>query len=179
MKERWRPVVGYQGYYEVSDRGRVRSVPRIVSFEDGRVRSYQGVLLKLKPHNQYGYPLAALCRGRADKRWRTVHQLVMEAFVGPRPQGQEVCHNANNLSASLSNLRYDTRSNNARDQWRHGTMQHGATHPSAKFSDALLERVRRAKGTVSAIAERFRMSRTHVWNVRNSKRRGHGSNGRH
>lgn len=170
--ERWKWVVGYEGYYQVSDQGRVRSVDRIVSFEDGRVRRFPGRLLKLKRHNQYGYPLAAICRG-PEKRWRTVHQLVMEAFVGPCPPGKEIRHKQRNLRPALSNLRYGTRAENAADMRRHGTVMRGAAHPSAIYSNQLLAKIRRAKGTITEIAARFGVSRTHAWHVRNGKRRAY------
>lgn len=55
-------------------------------------------------------------------RTRKIHHLVLEAFVGPRPDGLETCHNdgvpANNW---LTNLRWDTKPNNAKDRRVHGT----------------------------------------------------------
>jgi hypothetical protein len=55
-------------------------------------------------------------------RMAKVHQLVMEAFVGHRPIGMEVCHNdGNNGNNRWTNLRYDTRAANERDKKKHGT----------------------------------------------------------
>jgi hypothetical protein len=173
MSEQWKPVAGYIGWYEVSDHGRVRSVDRLVRFADGRLRWYRGRLLKTKPHNQYGYPLVAICRGK-DKRWRTVHQLVMEAFVGPCPPGKEICHNVLTRSARLVDLRYDTKKNNFADKHKHGTALCGPKHPWTKYPRRLLVKIQRATGTITEIAKRFNVSRTHVWNVRNGKRRAHG-----
>lgn len=60
------------------------------------------------------------------KRMFMVHRLVLEAFVGPCPEGMEACHWDNNgLNCKLSNLRWDTPVNNQRDRIRHGTDNQG------------------------------------------------------
>ena len=132
--ERWLPVTGYEGYYEVSDRARVRSVPRRA--RNGR--RVPGRVLRLGRH-KYGYPTANLWR---DNRYttRTVHSLVAEAFIGPCSEGMEVRHrNGDTANSSLSNLTYGTHADNMQDAIRHGTNPHSAqthckyNHP---FSDA-------------------------------------------
>lgn len=172
MSERWRQVLGYEGYYEVSDFGRVRSIDRVVTFSDGRVRAFAGRMCKPK-RGAYGYPLVLLSAGMDRKKWVAVHLLVLRAFVGPAPSSYEACHNnGDRQDARLSNLRYDTRSGNHADKWRHGTMPHGETHDLARYSDEVVEAVRlHPADTVTELARRFGMSRTHVWNLRNGKRR--------
>lgn len=111
MTEQWRPVVGYEGLYEVSDHGRVRSTPR---------KGTRGGLLKPYPAKAGGYWLVALCRDGGQK-FRHVHSIVMEAFVGPRLGGMEVRHlDGDPQNACLSNLRYGTSSENKLDTIRHG-----------------------------------------------------------
>ena len=113
--EEWRPVRGFEGFYEVSTRGRVRSVPRVVEYRDGRVREYEGVVLA-QSDNGYGYRVVTLSRSKSCKKVRLVHQLVMEAFFGPRPEGLDTCHRDNDkTNNSLGNLRYDTRESNLAD----------------------------------------------------------------
>lgn len=120
--ERWRPVPGYTGYYEVSDLGRVRSVDRTVTDKRGRARRLRGVIHK--PYlDRNGRPAVRLCIGRVYK-CRQVHQLVLEAFIGARPAKMEACHNNGDKTDNrLINLRWDTRSQNIRDRVRHGTHQ--------------------------------------------------------
>ena len=128
--ERWKPVNGYEGIYEVSSHGRVRSVDRIVTRSDGQVRSLKGKLLRT-PLNQRGYQVVTLCiHGKC--RVRTVHSLVAETFIGTRPEGMEVCHNDGNPTNNhVANLRYGTRSDNILDNVRHGTHYSAAkTHCS-------------------------------------------------
>lgn len=116
----WRAVVGYEGAYEVSSSGRVRSLTREVIFANGRSRVVTG--RELAPAIlKSGYPAVNLWRNNKG-RTRTVHGLVAEAFLGPRGEGVEVCHNDGNpANPNLSNLRYDTHQNNLMDTVYGGT----------------------------------------------------------
>src|SRR5260221_193401 len=77
VTERWLPVVGYEGLYEVSDLGRVRSLLR----KGGNNRWYGGDI-KRSSLDQAGYLYVSLSRGGKGSRKR-IHQLVAEAFIGP------------------------------------------------------------------------------------------------
>lgn len=110
--EKWLPVVGYEGFYEVSDQGRVK---RINIGRDSTEKLLKATVNKL------GYLLVSLYRdGKGNTR--RVHRLVLEAFTGPCLAGEEGCHNdgdpANNR---LDNLRWGTASSNALDRVVHGT----------------------------------------------------------
>lgn len=119
MTERWLPVVGWDGYYEVSDLGNVRSVDRVITRSDGQERFWSGRQLQ-HGFNRHGYPMVHLSR-HSSPITKKVHHLVLEAFVGPRPDGMEACHNNGDRSdPSLSNLRWDTPSANQRDSVIHG-----------------------------------------------------------
>jgi hypothetical protein len=120
VSERWLPVPGYVGYYEVSDFGRVRSLTRVVVSSNGRTRSFPGQILQLNFHPT-GYFQVGLARN-GHTRTHRVHRLVMAAFVGPCPPGKEVCHyNGIGIDNRRENLRYDTPSANVQDSIRHGT----------------------------------------------------------
>jgi hypothetical protein len=116
--ERWRPVPGYEGYYEVSDHGRVRSVDRLIRRPSERVdRRIPGKVLTLrKPTGQHGYVQAVLSR-EGKVRFVAVHRLLLLAFVGPCPDGMEACH-GNDIPDDnrLANLRWDTHASNMDDR---------------------------------------------------------------
>jgi hypothetical protein len=82
--EEWRPVVGWEGWYSVSNTGRIMRVAK------GR-GSYPGRLLKPQL-NHDGYPVIGMTRGDNKKVMRLVHTLVVEAFIGTIPDGMEVNH---------------------------------------------------------------------------------------
>ena len=127
--ERWKPVNGYEGIYEVSSHGRVRSVDRTVTRSDGRVHRHKGKLLRTPLSAGGGYPFVQLSN-HGKTQVRTVHSLVAGAFIGTRPEGTEVCHNDGNPTNNhLDNLRYGTPSENELDKLRHGTHTNAAkTH---------------------------------------------------
>jgi len=119
--ERWLPVVGYDGYYEVSSLGRVRSVGRVVRYRDGRKPRFFPAQLR-KTNLVKGYPHLMLKRQDGGRNVY-VHTLVCEAFYGPRPKPDwEVRHlNGNPIDNRASNLRWGTKKENAQDSIRHGT----------------------------------------------------------
>lgn len=122
--ERWRDVVGYEGRYQVSDRGSVRSLDREVSNGGllGPKKSFTRAGNPLHPGiNQDGYLRVTLSRDGATRRV-FVHVMVLQAFVGFAPEGAEACHNDGNpANNTLNNLRWDTHSNNIRDIKYHGS----------------------------------------------------------
>lgn len=108
--ERWLPVPGYEGLYEVSDLGRVRSLRRKGTY--GRV---------LRPAvSRKGKRMVQLHRPDSAKT-AYVHHLVLAAFVGSRPPGQVARHlDDNSADNTLSNLAYGTHGDNAQDKLRNG-----------------------------------------------------------
>ena len=126
--EKWRVIPGTNGFYEVSDAGRVRSWHRPGS---GKARADTPRVLR-PDYSNHGYPGVCLIEAGRGKRTRLIHHLVAEAFIGPRPDGQEVRHiDGNAANPALSNLAYGTSSENAQDSLHHGTFFspfRGVTH---------------------------------------------------
>lgn len=150
--EQWRPIPGFEGFYEVSDLGRVRGVTR--ELRPGRI--WQGRLLQQIEDAAY---LCVSVHRNGTQRKINVHTLVLEAFVGPRPEGMEACHGDGNAkNNALSNLRWDTPKANHADMDRHGTRIRGRTHPLATITEdqAREIRARYARGaTQLAIAQQL------------------------
>lgn len=115
--EEWRWVVGYEGYYEVSSLGRVRSVPRIVRYRSGRVAKLRGRSLGFDGST---YPRVMLTDGER-RAFRYIHHLVAESFHGVRPDGMEVRHlDGDPTNNAAANLKWGTSSENNDDIVRHG-----------------------------------------------------------
>lgn len=146
MNEIWKPVVGYEGRYEVSNMGRVYSV---------RYRHHPGGrLLKLSPVPS-GHLTVNLHAKDMKKTWH-VHRLVMNAFVGPKPKNLETRHlDGNPANNKLTNLEYATRSRNHMDVKWHGG------HPLHKLrpKDVLQIRSRLGPwGSIAALAREYRVT---------------------
>lgn len=118
--EIWLSIPGYEGSYEVSNLGRVRSLDRVNS----RGWSLKGKILS--PIDAGRYYQNTLTKDGKGVKYLT-HRLVLEAFVGPPGKDEQGCHNdGNSKNNHLSNLRWDTSSANQRDKVIHGT------HPEAR-----------------------------------------------
>ena len=112
--ETWKPIPGYPDY-QASDHGRVRSIPR-----EQHGRAYAGVIKSTRVSNS-GYVLVDVIDTTGRKQTRTVHALVLEAFTGPRPRGQEARHlNDDPLDNRLTNLVWGTKAENVEDTFRNG-----------------------------------------------------------
>jgi hypothetical protein len=166
-EERWLPVVGYEGLYEVSDFGRVRSLDRLLwrpatSTRSGHYANLSGRILR--PSFNQGRPGVNLC---GDQRiFALVHSLVMRAFVGPRPKNLEVAHwDGDPSNNRLKNLRYASSKENSADAIRHNTLANGERHPGSKLSDndVALIRIELKNGRFQKdVAEQFGVSRTAI-----------------
>lgn len=127
MTERWLPVVGFEGLYEVSDLGRVRATSRRMG------TTGEPLAANIDPQ---GYRAVGLRRPSHPRVQRRVHRIVAAAFIGPCPPGMEVCHSdGDKLNNQPSNLRYGTRSENIRDQVRHGTHNSNQRRAARAASD--------------------------------------------
>lgn len=153
--EQWRPVVGWEGLYEVSDHGRVRSLTRWMINRAGRRQKSQGRVLK-NQHKPAGYPYINLCKDGVAKA-TYVHELVLTAFVGPRPSPSHYARHLNDdpKQNHVSNLAWGTPSENSYDKARNGNDYHAKrTHckNGHEFTPDNIRRDSRYPGTRYCIA---------------------------
>ena len=175
MEEEWRPVVGYEGFYEVSSHGRVKSVSRIVK---GRRRSplpIKETFRKLQKRCESNHLFVNLWKDNREKR-KDVHRLVLEAFVGPCPDGMQ-CRHLNGIACDnkVKNLRWGTVGQNISDKIRHGTMPRGATHWNAVLSEDDVVKIRELKsgGLGNAqIADVFEVNYMTIYDIVKGRRWG-------
>ena len=135
--ELWRDVSGYEGHYQVSNFGRVRSLDRI----SPNGNPLRGKILSIGD-NGNGYKNVMFCV-RYQKKRRYIHRLVLEAFVGPCPDGME-CRHLNGIKADnrLDNLEWATHVDNIWDKEPHGTMKHGKDINFTKLSEEQVIEIR-------------------------------------
>lgn len=163
--ELWKPVVGYEGLYEVSDKGRVRAL-----FESWNGRYKAGRIIKSieRPDKYISVNLYYPDSGQVG-RTRTMHSLVLEAFVGPRPKGQDVRHlDGTKNNNVLLNLKWGTRKENMGDAIVHGTVTSGERAHFSKLTNESVLKIREMfdSGILSnVIAKMFNVSIPTAWRI--------------
>lgn len=176
--EQWKPVVGFESSYEVSDLGRIRSLDRIVRGKNGGAQRRRGIVLS--PGIGRGYPMVSLKGGAGKSKTICVHRLVMQSFVGECPEGYEVAHGDGvRTNNKLSNLRYDTRKGNHADKLTHGTWQGGENNPAAKLNALKVRAISQlvALGWSHAtLAEIFGVDQSTISLIKRGKKWGHITN---
>lgn len=168
-REEWRAVVGWEGVYEVSNAGRIRRVLRY--------RKPTGLLMPKVTRT--GYLCVGLRHSGRPRQWKTLHSLVLEAFVGARPAGMEGCHwNGDKSDNRLGNLRWDTKRGNAADDKRNA-VKRGVRGERAKNAKLWPEAVRviRAEpecfGSKKMLAGAFGVSQSTITLVQQRRHWGH------
>lgn len=156
-KARLRPVIGYPSYY-VSDQGEV-------------FRKYGDELRPLKrtAGKRDGDLQVALSRDGIPKT-KAVHRLVLEAFVGPRPEGKQTYHINGEVSDNrLSNLTWGTSKENAANRIRRGVLPYGEKHWNSKLTKKVVIAIRRSKLTAKAVGQKFGVAQGTVDGIRQRK----------
>lgn len=168
--EEWRPVVGYEGMYEVSNMGRVRSIDRTLHYKDGRTPFVKGQLLSpVSLHHDYGVNGSTYQRVKITKyKHKLVHVLVAEAFIGPRPEDCEVMHiNGIRNDNRVENLRYGTKSENSRQ-----SIEYSGRPCNAKLSVQDVHDIRkrlRNGEKPTAIAKSYPVSSAAIQSIKSGK----------
>jgi hypothetical protein len=172
MHEEWRPVVGYEGLYEVSDCGRVRGVERIVGYRlPGHTKRWRARVLRMTTRPN-GYLVVSL-RRNGRSRSAMVHRLVLEAFVGQCPADHQACHfpDLDKTNNRVTNLRWGTAADNAADRDIHGNGPCGEANGFSKLTEQAVAEIRReykgrGKGpTLTALANRYGVRFTAIHKV--------------
>lgn len=170
--EEWRPIPGWEGLYDASSLGRIRSHDRVLDIP-GCVRGYPRTVRGrvLRPRAAGGsrrYLMVGLSNKHRQKSSHYVAHLVALAFIGPKPTGVEVCHNdGNSTNNRVANLRYDTRKGNENDKLDHGTRLFGEDCPSSVLHEEDVRRIRRISifATVEDVAMEFNITPFSVTNI--------------
>jgi hypothetical protein len=144
VTEVWKPVIGHEGKYEVSDQGRVKVLAHTVRHWCGRRIPKPERIITLTKHTG-GYRMVVLGGGKKH----FVHRLVMAAFVGPASPGRDVNHiNGDKTDNRLCNLEYCDRLHNVRHAIATGLQDNaGESNGMNKYS---AESIRSAHAMVAA-----------------------------
>ena len=168
-QEIWKPIRGYEGLYEVSNLGKVRSLGRTITGKRGSKHKVCTITYKYKELKQQvgrnGRPKVGLTQDQKQK-WFYVHKLVAEKFLEPLPGKPLILHGPRGpLCNEVSNLRYGTYSENALDKHRDGTFPNAI----GEYKAHMIREYRKHYGyTYGQLAKLFNCS---AWTVENIVRR--------
>jgi hypothetical protein len=165
----WRAIKGYEGLYEVSECGKVRSVGRVVLRKNGR--PYRITDRIIRGTIADGYYIVSLCKDAVVTRWR-VHRLVANAFVG-NSDGLFVLHSDGNPTNNhASNLRVGTAADNSVDMVRHGRSTRGTKHHGSKLTDEEVASIRSSHETHAVLAFKYGVARQTIGDIKTGRRWG-------
>lgn len=158
--ENWCNVVGYEGVYEVSNFGRVKNA------QTNKIKT-------ITISNADQRPFLALWKNGKQEICKP-HSLVLKAFVGPRPDGMEGCHNDGNPQNNhISNLRWDTPKSNQADRIAHGTTNRGERCGNAKLTETQIIAIRSDSRLQILIAADYGVKQAHISRIKSGVRWGH------
>lgn len=168
MSEEWRSVVGWEGRYEVSDYGRIRSKDMICGARSqGQALRRGRTLVQVPKQGRY---LAVTFADGTRRVQRMVHDVVAAAFLGPKPRGCLTLHGDDDKgNNAVANLRYGTHKENEEDKLRNGNRCLGERHPQATVTEITVRAIRAATGSAKEIAARFDTTTAIVHQIRSGR----------
>jgi len=170
--EIWKDVIEFNGCYQVSSLGRIKSKDRIVikKHNSGKMmrQFYKGRMLSGTPQ-KYGHISVHLgFEGR--KYGRSLHRLILETFSGKAPHGCECCHN-NGISSDnrIENLRWDTHTENNKDRKKHGMYAVGEKHAMAKLTEEQALEIKYCGMSPIKASRKFNIGLSTIHRIRNGE----------
>lgn len=176
MEEKWVAINGYDGLYEVSSCGRVRSVDRVLSFELNGVTRYRHHKGSIIAQNNNGNGYFSVMLGREKRIY--VHRLVCAAFNGTADEKMSVNHIDGNRSNNVpSNLEWCSMKANNAHKAVLGTLIKGAKSHRSKITENDVAYIKAAIANGVArqcdLAEMFGLSRTTICDIINGRSWNH------
>ncbi len=170
--EKWKAVIGWEGHYEVSDQGNVRSLTRVSTCGMGMRREYiGGPVKKLTAKN--GYAVVNFTGG-GKRQQQLVHRLVLMAFCGQPAAGQQAAHNNGQRTDNrLENLRWASVSANHADKKEHGTWQGGAANGNASLNEETVRAIRQSTMSAPKLAAIYGVEASTILRVKNREAWAH------
>lgn len=171
MNEIWKDITGWEGYYQISNFGRLKSLKRPFVPKDRILKSCI---------DMHDYLFAGLFRDGNRLSCSKIHRLVLEAFIGLRPAGLEGRHiDGNKRNNRLDNLEWATHKVNELDKYKHDTIMCGSKNGYAKLTESAVLEIRalwkksRFTYNQSVLARMFNVGQYCIWSIIHRKRWKH------
>lgn len=169
--EVWKPVTLFEGCYEVSNTGKIKTVARSFIQKNGQVKRIKE-LIKVCPQNHRGYNRAQLTSSTGFKKIYSVHRIVAHHFI-PNPNNlQEVNHiNGIKTDNRVENLEWCDRKHNEFHAKLNGLKSRGTKNPRSKIDDIQAKTIKSLKGEVkiAALAGYFNVSKATISSINSNR----------
>jgi hypothetical protein len=163
-EEVWKDVPGYEGSYQVSNQGKVRSLDRWKKSKGDSRQLAVGKDLVLR--DGFGYRRVFL-RKNGVTHPKQVHRLVLESFVGPCPEGMECRHLDGDRSNNyVGNLQWGTKKENGADKVNHRNSCRGTKNNKAKLTEPKIRTIRKLRASgwkLQRIADRYKVTKQAIF----------------
>lgn len=176
MEEIWKDIEGYEGLYQVSNLGRVKSLSReVVRPTLGKYTTLE--IIRKSHYDKDGYLTLSLSKGSKYKLFK-IHRLVATAFI-PNPENKPQVNHINGIKTdnTLENLEWVTASENVRHAYESGLVVSlkGEKHNMCKLTSELVKLIRNDLMimTQKKVAEKYGISQQHVSDINTGKRWKH------
>jgi glucan-binding YG repeat protein len=171
--EQWKDIPGYEGYYQISSKGKVRSLDRVLSEDSmGRSNRVKGRPMKIRLDKK-GYCTVGVSKDSVKKHLK-VHRLVAQAFISNPHNKPQVNHiNGDKTDNRVENLEWCTQRENNIHALKEGlrVSEKGEKHGQAKLKEEQVIEIRKlakdAQRTQQSIADEFNVSRRLVGMITN------------
>jgi hypothetical protein len=168
--EQFRDILGYEGFYQVSNLGTVRSLDRTYVGKGGSLYPLKGIIMKQKS-DRYGYMTIGL-RDNKKRKDFLVHRLVANAFIENIDNKRSVNHiDGNKKNNNLSNLEWVTDKENSIHAYKTGLLKlkYGEDSKKSKLKTCDILAIRENKNNISQekLAKQYNVGQPQIWRIVN------------
>ena len=168
-QEVWKDVINYEGIYQVSNLGRLKSLSRYIKhWRGGFLNSKE--MIKKPFKSKSGYLITELSKNSSKSKF-LIHRLVAEAFI-PNPEGKPQVNHINGIKTDnrVENLEWNTRSENIKHADSKGLRNlKGVNNANAKLSEKEVIEIRQSENSIDALASNYNVGTTCIKRILNKK----------
>ena len=166
--EIWKDIKDYEGHYQISNFGRIKSIDRIIIYADHRIYKYKSKILKCELTKGY---LTVKLYLATNKRAYRLNRLVAQAFIVNPKNKPEVNHrDGNKLNNHITNLEWMTFDENMAHSAKNGLSASGERNGRSKLNEFQINVIRKCSGLTNAeLADIFTVSKSNISFIKTRK----------
>jgi len=160
MQEEWRPIKGYEGLYEVSNTGRIKSHLELCRVKNKLLKGFK---------MEKGYIRVSLSKNKIFKTY-SIHRLVAIVFIPNIENKPDINHIDNNPSNNnINNLEWVTNEENKRHSVKQGRHAHRETHSRAKLTGKDIVEIRKSRLSNRDLSNKYNIDLSIISKIKNNK----------